>query len=366
MHINVKDKWQDIITKIDALKLDYEAVEKNMSNEISLFGAGQSGVSALKFLQKNNYNVTYFIDNSPEKQGTKIKGVPVISSADDLVKASGVTLITAKHAVIQVKKQLDGNVPNMSFDAWFAIQNIKKYEHIRNDILCDEASRKCLDGILFAMLTGNEKYVAEIAVKDQYFCLPQFVNTGKEYFVDAGAYVGDTVEKFIWANNGGFRQIYAFEPGKEQQKALEKRKQRLVEEWALNPDSISIINAGLADKDGEAAIEAPVSLLSTSLDTSGDIDSSNSVKVYSFDSYFKDKPVTFIKADIEGMEMPMLRGAESVIKQNKPKMALSTYHEPDDLLEMVDIIKSYVPEYTMALRHHSPLIMDTTLYCWIE
>lgn len=366
MRIDAKDKWQDVITKIDALKLGYKAFKKNMTNEIYLFGAGQFGISGLNYLQKNKYNVTCFIDNSPEKQGIKINGIPVVSSKDDIVKTSGVILITAKHAVIQIKTQLDNEVPNMSFDAWFAVENIKKYEHIRNNVLCDEASRRCLDGILLAMLTGNEKYVAEIAVKDQYFCLPQFVNTGKEYFVDAGAYVGDTVEKFIWANNGGFRHIYAFEPGKEQQKAFEKRKKRLVEEWALNPDSISIINSGLADKDGEAVIDPPVSLQSTILDTSGEIGSSNSVKVYSIDSFFKNIPVTFIKADIEGMEMLMLRGAEIVIKQNKPKMALSTYHEPDDLMEMVDIIKSYVPEYTMALRQHSPLLMETTLYCWIE
>lgn len=33
-----------------------------------------------------------------------------------------------------------------------------------------------------------------------YFSLPEFSGTFDDIFVDAGAFVGDTVERFIWEN----------------------------------------------------------------------------------------------------------------------------------------------------------------------
>ena len=121
---------------------------------------------------------------------------------------------------------------------------------------------------------------------NQYFCLPQFVNTGNEYFIDAGAYVGDTVEKFIWVNNGGFKHIYAFEPGIIQFNALVKRKERLINEWALDPDSISLINAGLSEKNGEADIILGdgMHLLSTCLDTKSNPTANDQVIIYALDN----------------------------------------------------------------------------------
>ena len=50
------------------------------------------------------------------------------------------------------------------------------------------------------------------------------------------------------------------------------------------------------------------------------------------------KRVDFIKADIEGGEVGMLRGAEKTLTTFKPKLALAAYHNSDDANRMVNYI----------------------------
>ena len=364
--MNIEEKWNLVIKQIEALKQDYDLIEKRINGNIALFGAGQFGTAAFEYLKNSKYRVICFIDNAPQKQGMKIDGIPVVSLNDELLKSTDIILITAKHAVDSIKLILDKNKPSMSFDSWFVIKNIKKYQHLKDQIFGDTRSKECLIGVMLAMLTGNEEFCASIMDFNQYFCLPQFVNRGDEYFVDAGAYVGDGVEKFIWANNGGFKHIYAFEPGNQQFDALVKRKLRLLNEWALDENDITLVNAGLGEHESFATININKGhLLGANLTVNATDEDGSGIQVFSLDDFIKDNKVTFIKADIEGMEMEMLKGAIKTIEKNQPKMALSVYHKPDDLFVIIDFILKINKEYRIEIRHHSPLLMDTTIYCWI-
>lgn len=55
--------------------------------------------------------------------------------------------------------------------------------------------------------------------------------------------------------------------------------------------------------------------------------------------------VDFIKADIEGAERLMLKGAEQTIKRFKPTIAIRIYHLPDDPEIIEAMLKEFVPEY---------------------
>ncbi|MEI0604854.1 FkbM family methyltransferase [Brachyspira alvinipulli] len=90
------------------------------------------------------------------------------------------------------------------------------------------------------------------------------------------------------------------------------------------------------------------------------------IDVISIDNFLDGNPITFLKSDIEGEEFNMLKGAENTIKKYKPKMAISVYHRPDDLLTIPKYIKELVPEYNFSLRHHSLSFNDTVLYCWVN
>ena len=67
-------------------------------------------------------------------------------------------------------------------------------------------------------------------------------------YIDCGAYVGDSVERFIWAHDANIERIIAFEPGKKQFGALKMRSKRLVEEWALRKEQITLVNAAVGSR----------------------------------------------------------------------------------------------------------------------
>lgn len=79
-----------------------------------------------------------------------------------------------------------------------------------------------------------------------------------------------------------------------------------------------------------------------------------SIQVIKLDKYIRDNNITkidFIKADIEGAERLMLEGAKETLKKFKPKLAICTYHFPDDAEVLTKIIKEANPEYEIFYGH---------------
>jgi len=353
--------WENILEQRNLLCSTVEKIDK--TSRIALFGFTGFGQWDCDYLTAEGYKVICYIDNSPQLQGTFQNGLPVVGPSDELVETVDVVLTTMKTPAPEILQSFEGRLACLPFDTWFASRSLDKYETIRNQVLCDNEGRQCLDAILLSMLTWNRKYCCSVCQPNQYFCLPHFTSPGKEYFIDLGAYVGDTVEQFIWANGGGFKHLHAFEPGVATFQALQKRTTRLVEEWALDTDTISLVQAGIAETSSRANMTSSESgLSSTGIEID---DAEGDTQLLTLDEYLK-TPVTLIKADIEGMELQMLRGAQETLQKYRPKLALCVYHRPDDLFTLTDYLHSLVPEYQMTLRHHAPNLAETVLYCWID
>jgi hypothetical protein len=64
------------------------------------------------------------------------------------------------------------------------------------------------------------------------------------------------------------------------------------------------------------------------------------------------------------MDLPMLKGAEKTILKNRPKLAISCYHYPTDLVEILKFINSLKLNYRFKLRHHANVIGDYVLYAY--
>jgi FkbM family methyltransferase len=219
-----------------------------------------------------------------------------------------------------------------------------------------------LSTVLETMLSGDRSHLADVFEKEQYFALPQFCGIEREVYVDAGAYVGDSLERFIWTHYGVFEKAIAFEPGPRQFRALQQRADRLTGEWALEPAQLDLVPAALGEQAGVEHAATQSGQMTSLAVGSG----SEEIRITTLDDHLAGGRVSFLKADVEGMEMPLLRGAAESIRRHRPKLAICVYHYPTDIPVISRYLQSLVPDYRFALRHHSPQLMETVLYAWTE
>jgi FkbM family methyltransferase len=72
--------------------------------------------------------------------------------------------------------------------------------------------------------------------------------------------------------------------------------------------------------------------------------------------------VNFIKLDVEGAESRCLRGAERVIRQHRPKLAVALYHSLQDFVDLPRMIDSYAPDYRFHLGHYTIHAEESILF----
>jgi FkbM family methyltransferase len=162
--------------------------------------------------------------------------------------------------------------------------------------------------------------------------------------IDVGAWLGDF--SAYAASKGAI--AYAFEPVTETFELLRKTSE-------LNDNKIYPVQKALSDNEGEMTI-------SISKDNSGgnsivlkNNTARERITVSTLDKFVKEnsiEKIDFIKADIEGAERDMLKGASYVLKTFAPKLAICTYHLPDDPEVLEKIIREANPNYKVIhLRH---------------
>lgn len=347
----------------------YARVRANAFEGVYIYGAGFVGGWSVNYLEELGIPVIGFIDSNPQKWGSFVSGKQVFNLDEPEVRAAKVILIGSRHAVSSIEKAL-AHLPAliMSVDA-FVVHQQGKEEIDRLEALFshDQQSVKIVRAVLLSMLEGTMKPLLDFADNRPFFDKFGFFNRDGEIFVDAGAYVGDSVERFLWSVNGVFKHIHAFEPGLTQYQAMTKRVDRLISEWALAPEKISLINKGVSDATKSVKIKKGSHLIQTRIEQKGcmegDEGSELVVNTISLDEYFGGDAFTFLKVDIEGSESEMLDGALRSIKKWRPRIALSIYHYPIDIFHLPNKCFNLNPDYNFSLSHHSSQLMDTVLYC---
>ena len=162
--------------------------------------------------------------------------------------------------------------------------------------------------------------------------------------IDAGSGIGDFA---AYASVKG-AEVYAFEPS--------ERFKYLSQTAELNGHIIPV-KKGLGDENRTMELF---------IGASGDIASSGSFIVPDDDSVGHSQAETvrlddfvrennlprvdFIKSDIEGFERRMLAGAQETLARFAPKLALCTYHLPDDPQVMAELILKANPKYNIVQK----------------
>jgi FkbM family methyltransferase len=186
----------------------------------------------------------------------------------------------------------------------------------------------------------------------QYFDLPKELGLikEKEVFVQGGCYNGLTQKSYVNWFGESYEKMIAFEPDTAQFEVCKEQLKALRD--------IEIIHAGLADCCGTSRFD-PHLQGNSFISESGDAE----ISVVALDEYMSGQRVTFIALDIEGAELAALRGAERIIRTQKPKLAVCAYHKPEDIWELPLLVTAYNPAYKLYLRHYHVLdMLETVLY----
>lgn len=111
--------------------------------------------------------------------------------------------------------------------------------------------------------------------------------------------------------------------------------------------NIEILPLAISDLETTASILAD-GISSTLITNVNGID----VTVTTLDKLFFEKgiPISYIKIDLEGYDYKALLGAENLIRKNKPKIAVTTYHKFEHSEEIATYLKWLVPEYNILTK----------------
>lgn len=164
--------------------------------------------------------------------------------------------------------------------------------------------------------------------------------------LDCGGCWGDTA--LFFANKvGESGHVYSFEFIPENLNVLNKN-------VSLNTclsSRVSVVEKALGEKTGETLIfsnNGPGSRREDSNDQSIKVES---VSIDDFVANNNINKIDFIKMDIEGSELPSLKGAINVLNRFKPKLAISIYHSLDDFVDIPIYLKSLHLGYRFYIKH---------------
>ncbi len=183
-----------------------------------------------------------------------------------------------------------------------------------------------------------------------YFDLDIVKCNKNEVVVDLGAYTGDTARDYIESYGiDNYKRIYCYE--------------MLLENYMTLIDATikfkNIVRKNLAVSDKNEIVYINENSFSNSAGTisnKGD----RKVEAVKLDDDIEEK-ITLLKMDIEGAEKKALIGAKEHIKNDRPKLLISVYHNHEDLYEVPNIINSIDKNYKYYLRYYGTLNFPTEI-----
>ncbi|MCL2414388.1 MAG: FkbM family methyltransferase [Bacteroidales bacterium] len=163
--------------------------------------------------------------------------------------------------------------------------------------------------------------------------------------IDAGAWAGDYSAYCAHKN----AKVYAFEPCSHEYGLLETTA-------ILNENKIIPVKMGLGSEQTTLCFSTGRGLENFIIEgTATSNENSEMATITTLDKFIEEigiDKVDFLKADIEGYEREFLKGAKSTIQKLLPKIAICTYHLPDDPEVLESIIKEYNPNYRIVHSRH--------------
>lgn len=343
---------------------------KESSLPLLIYGFGNSGQVLLEFLKCNGISV----------EGAFVDDVYYNTSGSQLIrvyKKSEVGMCFDKYNVIvgmvnysyalQSLKEMKGNVRT------FYLQNpyrylesemitwdyfIRKKEEFQKsfEYFEDEISKKIFVAYLNTVINKNYKYLLGYEGCKTYFNQELVNLTHEESFVDAGAYNGDSLSQFFNSTSFQYKDVYAIEPDKKNFLELSE----LINKSAW--ERVHLINLGVWNKKDILRFSANNQQESSILDGKKDVVGYEEISVDTLDHILHGKEVSFIKLSVQGAELEALQGADNILQNQRPKLAMTIFMRKNALISIPQMMKEKYPFYKLYLRCEEPFWARVILY----
>jgi FkbM family methyltransferase len=337
---------------------------------LAIVGAAPEGQRLAALCQARGIKIEAIVDDDPRKRGMAIAGKSVesVQSLDRLSKSTPVVI--ASHRLLRVTRRLRDLgfttvVPfamlqvlapeifpphmfyeNLLDDLWASRAELRAL----HDRLADDRSRQVFDAVLGFRQTLDPVLLQPVLSEhDLYAPDGLFEFADNEAYVDGGSYDGDTIRSFITRVHGRFADVYAFEPDPV---TFAKLTANFAGEPRVHP-----FHAGLHSSAGSLRFRDDASR-GAIFAADGEIE----MPVTTIDEVVGDRPLTFVKMNIEGAEIDALRGGRVAIGKWRPRLAISAYHRASDLWRIPQLVLELNPDYRLYFRQHDGGIIETVLY----
>ena len=200
--------------------------------------------------------------------------------------------------------------------------------------LIDDMSRKTFRGYWLGNISN--RFGEIVYTNAEHYLIDGFIPAEGAVVIDGGLGDGGTAK--IFAQTG--YQVYGFEPSRQNFEVARK---------VAAENNFVAENLGLGAYKHETTFTQEPNPGASKIDPHG----TETVKITTLDAYVREKNlrrVDFIKLDVEGAELDVLRGAVTTIARFKPILALSAYHKWDDFWTLMNFLKSIRPDYEFAMR----------------
>lgn len=338
---------------------------------IWIYGAGSFGRDVALAINALGLKVAGFIEQSP--RDTVAWGYPIHALNDSIFDLNNdqvfVAVFNRGHPLFQIHKDLDARgfrqvlmpwnyygqlVDTLGWRYWlessaFIGRHWDQLEAAKSR-MADPTSRQCLTDVAAFRSGAYLEYSMLRHALPQYFnelTLPQLPTVVN--YVDGGAFDGDTFQTLARQVHVG--QAWLFEPEASNFSTLRHH------QTGKPCDSVHLMPLALSDRHERLAFTEGVGEAScvTAAGTAG-------ISAVALDDVVGNSPVNLIKLDIEGGEHAALLGAQRTIARNAPVLALSAYHRPEDLWDLIQLIDGFDCGYSYWLRQHQFNSFDLVLY----
>lgn len=340
-------------------KDDYMSVIRTLqkSENLIVYGLGEAGENFERVCLHYGISVNAYVDSNREGQfyGHKISRLEELknmknSERIDVVVCAGPAFEIIKEQVCSYFGQEKVAIYNggelfteFIIDSMDAPPFLAYYRENRTaivellDNLADEFSKAVVLSYYEFMETKNAECLNGYWQYDQYFPVGIY-KARSGVFIDGGSYNGKNAKEMI-EKNPTIEKVICYEQFQSCIPLIYEN----INKWNIE-NKVEVHNSALYSKLG--------TLMLAENGTASAISSEGiEINCEKIDD-LTDRNISFIKMDVEGMELEALKGAENIIKRDAPFLAICIYHKPKDIVEIPTYIMSLGVDYSYYIRHH--------------